>query len=76
MRDADDQSLAREEPNHGLAPGLSPRGVKQLEARAFELLASRCHRVGVLNLELDARLRNGQLRRPRCYAEARLRRLG
>ena len=50
--------------------------MKQLEARAFELLASRCHRVGVLDLELDAGLRDGQLCRPRRRAEARLRGLG
>src|SRR5512132_2093744 len=76
VRDADDQSLARQKPNYGLAPGLLARRVKELEARAFELLASRCHRVGVLDFELDTRLRNGQLRRPRCCAEARLRSVG
>src|SRR5439155_23301774 len=76
VRNTPDQPLARQKPNYGLAPGLLAREVKQLEARVFELLASRCHRVGVLDLELDAGLRDGQLCRPRRRAEARLRGLG
>jgi hypothetical protein len=50
--------------------------VKELEAGVLELLAGHRHRVGVLDLELDARLRNGQVRRPRRCAEACLRSLG
>ena len=70
--DADDQAIVRQKPGHRLSPRLGTGWVQQVEARPLKLAAGRGDGVCVLDLELDRRLRDHPVGRPRRRAEARL----
>src|SRR4051794_22313277 len=71
--DADDDAFSGLETGDGLAPGFLARTVQQLVPSRFELFCGELDGADVGHVELDARLRNGAIGRPRLGAEARLR---
>src|SRR6059058_1095329 len=72
VRDADDRPLDRQQARNRLSPRLLASAVQELEALAPELLRRVRDRSGVLDLELDAHLRQRPVRGPFLGTEARL----
>lgn len=68
--DADDHALGRLESSDGLPPRLYTGLVDQGESCSGQFLGSGLHVVSVHDLELDARLGGGSIRRPFRGAEA------